>query len=94
MNLRIAAAASITICGVMSGGSAWASEPRLSPPPANKYQITAEEQSACGTDAATFCSAVYPDEDKMLACMKLNRSSLSAACRPVFDMGMRRRHLN
>ena len=60
----------------------------------SKYRITAEEQTACGMDAVELCSSAYPDEDKMLGCMKVNRLHLSAACRPIFDEGMRRRHLN
>ena len=60
----------------------------------DKYKITAEERSACGSDAIELCSDAYPNEEKLLTCMKINRVSLSAACRPIFDDGMRRRHLN
>ena len=59
-----------------------------------KYHITAEERTACGMDAVELCSSAYPDEDKLLACMKINRVSLSTGCRPVFEEGIRRRHLN
>lgn len=59
----------------------------------DKYQISAEEMSACGSDAIELCSSAYPDESKLLSCMKINRVSLSATCRPVFDAGVRRRHL-
>ena len=59
----------------------------------DRFQITAEEMSACGSDAIELCSSAYPDEQKLLYCMKLNRVSLSATCRPVFDAGVRRRHL-
>ena len=60
---------------------------------ADKYQITAEEMSACGSDAIALCSFAYPDESKLLSCMKQNRVNLSASCRPVFEAGVRRRHL-
>ena len=60
---------------------------------ADRYQITAEEMSACGSDAIALCSSAYPDESKLLSCLKTNRVSLSATCRPVFDAGVRRRHL-
>ncbi len=60
----------------------------------DKYHITAEERAACSMDAAELCSAAYPDESKLLSCMKINRVSLSASCRPVFEEGIRRRHLN
>lgn len=60
---------------------------------ADKYQITAEEMSACGSDAIALCSYAYPDETKLLSCMKSNRLNLSPTCRPVFEAGIRRRHL-
>lgn len=61
--------------------------------PLDRYKITAEEMSACGSDAIGLCSSAYPDEAKLISCMKSNRVSLSATCRPVFDAGVRRRHL-
>ena len=59
-----------------------------------KYHITAEERTACGQDAIELCMSTYPDEDKLLACMKINRVNLSPACKPIFEEGIRRRHLN
>ena len=60
----------------------------------DKYHITAEEQAACRSDAERFCLAIYPDEDKMFACMKANRRLLSATCAPIFEAGLRRRGLH
>lgn len=59
----------------------------------NKYHITPEEQAACQDDATVLCSYAYPDEDKLLECMRKNRSQLSEVCLRAFDAGLRRRHL-
>lgn len=59
----------------------------------DKYNVTPEEHAACDDDAARLCSDAYPDQDKLVACMRVNRSDLSRGCRPVFESGMRRRHL-
>ena len=61
--------------------------------PIDKFGITDQERAACTADAIALCSTAYPDEDKLLACMKLNRGSLSGGCRIVFDRGLQRRHL-
>ena len=60
----------------------------------SKYQITAEEQAACRPDAERLCLSTYPDEDRMIACMKANRTALSPACAPVFEAGLKRRGLH
>ena len=59
----------------------------------DKYHITPEEQTACQGDATVLCSYTYPDEDKLLDCMRKNRSQLSEVCLRAFDAGLRRRHL-
>ncbi len=59
----------------------------------SKYGITAEEKAACQTDAAAYCSATFPDEDKLIACMKGNKAQLSPMCLQVFTAGLRRRHM-
>ena len=59
----------------------------------DKYHITAAEQAACQTDAQRLCLATYPDEDRLIACMKANRKALSSTCAPVFEAGLRRRGL-
>lgn len=60
----------------------------------NKYHVTDAEQSACSADAISLCGDVGQDEDKLLACMKANRTGLSAGCRPVFEQGLRQRGLH
>lgn len=59
----------------------------------DKFRVTAAEKAACGEDAARLCISAYPDEDKLLRCMKQNRTSLTPACLVAFDAGVRRRRL-
>jgi hypothetical protein len=59
----------------------------------DKYHVTNAERAACSEDAVRLCSAAYPDEDALIACMKANRSQLSNACMVAFDAGIHRRHL-
>ena len=61
--------------------------------PQNKYHVTAKEKAACTEDAVRLCIQVYPDEDKLISCMRSNRSDLSESCRVVFDEGLKRRHM-
>ena len=59
----------------------------------DKYHITPEEKAACSSDVVRLCFEAYPNEDKLLSCMKQNRESLSAGCRVAFDAGRKRRRL-
>lgn len=59
----------------------------------DKFHITSAERAACTSDAMHLCMWSYPDEDKLLSCMKANRPALSTGCRVAFDAGVRRRHL-
>ena len=61
--------------------------------PADPLHITAAEKAACTQDAMRLCSGSYPDEGRLLDCMKANRASLSATCGAAFDAGVRRRSL-
>ena len=63
------------------------------PVPDDVYHLTEVEKSACTDDAVRLCSSTYPDQRKLLQCMKSNRLSLSATCLSVFDAGLKRRHL-
>lgn len=62
--------------------------------PTDPYKITTKEKAACTTDAIRLCAFTYPDESKLLACMKSNRTSLSPLCLVAFDAGLKRRRLN
>ncbi len=61
--------------------------------PADPLHITAAEKAACTQDAMRLCSGAYPDEEKLIGCMKANRTALSATCGAAFDAGVRRRGL-
>ncbi len=46
---------------------------------------TEEEQKSCTPDVYRLCSTEIPDEKRIVACLRLNRSKLSAPCRKVFS---------
>ena len=59
----------------------------------NPYHITAQERAACSADAERLCSDSYPDEGRLLVCMKANRQSLGPNCAAVFTAGLKQRGL-
>ena len=50
-----------------------------------------DEQTLCQPDVFRLCNDYVPDEDRIIACMKVNRAQLSAPCRKVFDAGLKKR---
>jgi hypothetical protein len=52
-----------------------------------EYRGTQEQQQACTPDVMRLCSDSVPDVDRIVACMRRNRSHLSAACGAVFGAG-------
>ncbi len=48
-------------------------------------QGTAEERSACESDAFKFCSADIPDIPKIESCLQGNLRELAPACQAEFD---------
>jgi len=42
------------------------------------------QRSACTLDVLRLCSQFIPDVNGIVACLKLQRSNLSSACRAVF----------
>ncbi len=59
----------------------------------DQFHVTDREKAACTEDAVRLCMSTYPDEGKLLSCMKANRASLSPTCLAAFDAGVKRRHL-
>jgi hypothetical protein len=55
-----------------------------------QYRGTPEMQQACTPDVMRLCNDDVPDVDKIVACMKRNRSNLSPACGAVFGVGLSR----
>ena len=61
--------------------------------PDDAYHVTVAEKAACMEDAVRLCADTYPDERRLLVCMKANRASLSPACLSSFDAGLAQRGL-
>jgi hypothetical protein len=49
---------------------------------------TAEQRVACTPDVFRLCSSEIPNVGLIISCMKANKTSLSQACRSVFDSPM------
>ncbi len=67
--------------------------PHVAQAAGDQYHVTDREKAACTEDAVRLCMNTYPDEQKLLSCMKQNRASLSPTCLAAFDAGVKRRHL-
>ena len=76
----------VSLAAMLVGGAAFAAPP-------DKLNITPEEHAACDGDAENLCAASYPDEGKLVACMKDKRLQLSPACATAFTAGLKRRHM-
>ena len=50
---------------------------------AQALEVTAEQRSACMSDAFRLCSSEIPDVDRVLICMRSHKTSLSDHCRAV-----------
>ena len=59
----------------------------------NKFDITPLERAACSADAIRLCSHTYPDQDKLLECLRSNVRSLSLVCSVAFKAGLKRRRI-
>jgi len=54
--------------------------------PVQGYALgTESERAACTSDVFRLCGSEIPDVDRIIACMKAKRASLSAPCKVVFD---------
>ena len=53
--------------------------------PTNGLAATAEERQACTPDVFRLCNSDIPNVDRIVACMKRERSKLSPACARVFN---------
>ncbi|RYB03890.1 hypothetical protein [Lichenibacterium ramalinae] len=51
--------------------------------------VRQKAEQACYDDVNKLCGDAIPDEDKIKACMKVNRAQLSPKCRSVFDANVR-----
>ena len=51
---------------------------------AQDYRGTAEQRMACTPDVWRLCASQIPDVDRIVACLRANRPSLSDGCRAAF----------
>jgi hypothetical protein len=52
-----------------------------------EYRGTQDQQQACTPDVMRLCADSIPDVSRIVACLRRNRSSLSAPCGAVFGAG-------
>jgi hypothetical protein len=52
-----------------------------------EYRGTQDQQQACTPDVMRLCSDSIPDVNRIVACLRHNRSNLSAPCGAVFGTG-------
>ncbi|WP_245501012.1 hypothetical protein [Lichenibacterium minor] len=52
---------------------------------AQQHGGSAEDQLACTPDVYRLCASNIPDEDAITACLRQNKSQLSAGCKAVFS---------
>ena len=53
-------------------------------PSASRAFTEADQQRLCTPDVFRLCSSEIPNRERIIACMKRQRSSLSPGCRSVF----------
>ena len=51
--------------------------------------VRQQAETACYNDVTVLCPNDIPNEEKIKVCMTKNRAKLSAACRNIFDAGMK-----
>jgi hypothetical protein len=54
------------------------------------YRGTPDQQQACTPDVMRLCADSVPDVSRIVACLRHNRSNLSAPCGAVFSAGVHR----
>jgi hypothetical protein len=52
-----------------------------------EYRGTQDQQQACTPDVMRLCADSVPDVNRIVACLRRNRSNLSAPCGAVFGVG-------
>ena len=61
----------------------FASHSALAQAPAAPQADRAAQEAACSGDATRFCGEVIPDEQKIAACLRANRTKISPACQAM-----------
>jgi hypothetical protein len=52
-----------------------------------EYRGTQDQQQACTPDVMRLCADSVPDVNRIVSCLRRNRSSLSPPCGAVFGVG-------
>jgi hypothetical protein len=60
---------------LVAGSPAWAED----------YRGTEQQRVACTPDVFRLCSWEIPNVDRIIACLRREKSQLSASCRQVFE---------
>jgi hypothetical protein len=71
---------------ILAPGAALAqarAQPGIPNPFEQMFQGTPEDQAACRPDSSRFCKSAEPDQLRVLACLKANRTAISVACQNV-----------
>nr|WP_210301999.1 hypothetical protein [Methylobacterium brachythecii] len=56
--------------------------------PAGVRAGEAEQAELCRDDVIRLCASAIPNRGRIIGCMKVQRASLSAGCRAIFDEQM------
>lgn len=57
----------------------------LYPTQGHAFVVSESDRAACAPDVFRLCSSDIPNVERIIACMKANRTNLSPACKAVFD---------
>lgn len=79
-------AAAVMSLLVLSGTALAQKDERIQPgTPGSLFNGTVEEQAACRPDATKFCLDEMPDNFRVLACLRQNRTKLRKVCLQVLE---------
>ncbi|NWG24544.1 MAG: hypothetical protein HXY30_09075 [Pseudorhodoplanes sp.] len=77
----------LALCLVVAAPSAAFAQAQAQPgfpnPLQQMFQGTPEDQAACRGDSGKFCKDAEPDQLRVLACLRSNRTAISTACANV-----------
>ena len=68
-------------------GALLLSIPGALPAMSAEYRGTQDQQQACTPDVMRLCADSVPDVNRIVSCLRRNRSNLSAPCGAVFGVG-------
>jgi hypothetical protein len=75
--LRTGAAPLLTMAALLLAGSST---------PAQEYRGTEQQRAACTPDVFRLCSWEIPNVDRIVSCLRREKSQLSVGCRQAFEI--------